>query len=206
MIQQFLGISLKKTENTNSKRYMHPSALFTITKIWKQPKCASIDEWIKKVVLFSHSVVSDSLWPQGLQHTRLPCPSPSPRVCSNSCPSSRWCHPTILSSVIPFSSWLQSFPASGSFLMSQLFASGDQSTGASASASVLLINIQDWSPSGWTGWIPLQSKGLSRVFSNTTVQKHLFFGAQPSLCSNSHIHTWLLEKPYLWLDWPLLAK
>ena len=126
-------------------------------------------------------VVSDSLWPCGLQHSRPPCPSPTPRVYSNSCPLSRWCHPAISSSVIPFSSCLQSFPASGSFRMNQFFASGDQSTGVSASASVLPMNIQDWSPLGWTGWISLQSKGLSRVFSNTIVQKHQFFGTQLSL-------------------------
>ena len=130
-----------------------------------------------------------------LQYTRRPCPSPSPRDCSNSCPLSQWCHPTISSSVIPFSSCLQSFPASGSFLMSQLFTSGGQSIGDSASASVLPMNIQDWFPLGMTSLISLQSKGLSRVFSNTTVQKHKFFGAQPSLWPNSHIHTWLLEKP-----------
>ena len=122
-------------------------------------------------LLFRHSVLSDSLQPQGLQHTRLPCPSPSPRACSNSCPLSRWCHPTILSSVIPFSSCLQSPPASGSFLMSQLFVSGGQSIGVSASASVLAMNIQDWFPLGLTGLISLQSKGLSRVFSNTTMAK-----------------------------------
>ena len=132
---------------------------------------------------------------RGRQLARLPCPSPSPGACSNSCPPSRWCHPTISSSVVTFSSCLQSFPASGSFPVSQLFASGGQSTGASV--SVLPVNIQDWSPLGWTGWISLLSKGLSRVFSNTTVQKHQFFGAQPSLCSNSHIHTWLLEKTAL---------
>ena len=125
---------------------------------------------------------------------RPPCPSPTPRVYSNSCPLSRWCHPTISSSVIPCSSCLQSFPASGSFQMSQLFPSGGQSIGVSASTSVLPVNTQDWSL-GWTGWISLQSKGLSRVFSNTTVQRHQFFGAQLSLQSNSHIHTWLLEKP-----------
>ena len=113
----------------------------------------------------------------------------------NSCPLSRWWHPTISSSVIPFSSCLQSFPASGSFHMSQLFTSGGQSIGVSASASVLLMNIQEWFPLGWTGWISLQSKGLSRVFSNTTVQKHQFFCAQLSLQSNSHIYTWILEKP-----------
>ena len=132
-------------------------------------------------VQFSCSVVSDSLRLHGLQHTRLPCPSPTPRACSNSCSSSWWCHTTISSSVIPFSSHLQSFPASGSFPMSQFFASGGQSIGVSASASVLPMNIQDWFPLGWTGWISLQSKGLSRVFSNTTVQKHQFFCAQLSL-------------------------
>ena len=132
-------------------------------------------------VQFSHSVVSDSLWPHGLQHARRPCPSPTPGVYSNSCPLSRWCQPTILSSIIPFSSHLQSFPASGSFPMSQFFASGGQSSGVSAPVSVLPLNTQDWSPLGWTGWISLQSKGLSRVFSNTTVQKHQFFCAQLSL-------------------------
>ena len=157
-------------------------------------------------VQFSHSVMSDSLRPHGLQHTRLPCPSPTPRACSNSWPSSQWCYPTISSSVIPFSSHLQSFPASGTFQMSQFFASGGQSIGASASASVLPINIQDWFSLRWTGWISLQSKGLSRVFSNTTVQKHQFFSAQLPLWSSSHIHTRLLEKPHLWLDGPLSAK
>ena len=135
-----------------------------------------------------------SLWPHGLQHARPPCPSPTPGVYSNSCPLSGWCHPTISSSIIPFSSCPRSFPASGSFQMSQLFTSGGQSFGVSASASVLPMNIQDWFPFGWTGWISLQSKGLSRVFSNTTVQKHQLFSAQLSLQSNSHIHTWLLEK------------
>ena len=129
---------------------------------------------------FSHSVVSDSLWPHGLQHTRPPCPSPIPGIYPDSCPLSRWCHPTISSSLIPFSC-LQSFPASGSFPMNQIFASGGQSIGASASASVLPMNIQDWFPLGWTGWISLLSKGLSRVFSNTTAQKHQFFSAQFSL-------------------------
>ena len=123
-------------------------------------------------VQFSHSVVSDSLWPRGLQYAMPPCPSPTPRACSNSYPSSRWCYPTISTSIIPFSSCLQSFLASGSFQMSQFFTSGGQSIGASASASVLPMNIQDWFPLGWTGWISLLSKGLSRVFSNTTVQKH----------------------------------
>ena len=148
-------------------------------------------------MLFSGSVMPDSLQPDGLQCTRFPCPSSSPRVCSNSCPWSRWCHPTISSFVlllIPFSC-LQSFPASGFFPMSQFFTSDRQSIGVSASTSILPMNIQDWFPLGWTGWISLQSKGLSRVFSNTTVQKHQFFGAQLSLWSNSHIHTWQLEKP-----------
>ena len=128
-----------------------------------------------------------------------------PRVCSNSCSLSQWCHPTISSSVIPFSSCPLSFPASGSFLMSQLFTSGGQSIGASASVSVLPMNTQGWFPLGLTGLI-LESKGLSRVFSNTTVQKHQFFSDQPSLWSNSYIHTWILEKPWLWLYGPFLAK
>ena len=130
-----------------------------------------------------------------MQHTRLPCPSPTPRACSSARPSSRWCNTTISSSVILFSSCLQSFPESGSFPMSQFFTPSGQSTGVSVSATVLPMNIQDWFPLGWTGWISLQSKGLSRVFSNITVQKHQFFGAQPSSQSNSHIHTWPLEKP-----------
>ena len=157
-------------------------------------------------VQFSRSVVSDSLQPHESQHARPPCSSPTTGVYSNSCPSSRWCHPTISSSVIPFSSCPQSLPASGFFPMSQLFTWGGQSIGVSVSASVLPVNTQDWSPLGWTGWISLQSKGLSRVFSNTTIQKHRFFGAQLSSQSNSHIHTWPLEKPQPWLDWPSLAK
>ena len=132
-------------------------------------------------VQFSRSVVSNSLWPHGLQHARLPCPSPTPRDHSNSCWSHRWCHPIISSSVVPFSSHLQSFPESGSFPMSWLFISGGQSTGVSASTTVLPMNIHNWSPLGWTGWISLQSKGLSRVFFNTTVQKHQFLGTQLSL-------------------------
>ena len=155
--------------------------------------------WIEMMVFpfsqFSCLVESYSLWPHGLQHARLPCPSSIPEACSNSCPSSRWCHPAISSSVIPFSSCLQSFPTAGSFPVSQFFASDGQSIGASASASVPPMNIQDWFPLGWTGWISLLSKGLSRIFSNTTVQKHQFFGTQLSLWSNSHIRTWLLEKP-----------
>ena len=146
-------------------------------------------------VQFSLSVVSDSLWPHGLQHARLLCPSLTPRAYSNSCPSSQWCHPSISFSVIPFSCRLQSFPASGSFPMSQFFTSGGQTIGISASAAVLPINIQDWFPLGLTAWISLKSKGLSRVFSNTTIQKHQFFGAELSLWPNSHIHTWPLEKP-----------
>ena len=126
-------------------------------------------------------VVSNSLWPHGLQNTRLSCPSPTPGPCSNSCPLNQWCHPTISSSVVPFSSCLQSFPISESFPMSQFFTSGGQSIGVSASASILPMNTQDWSPLGWTGWISFQSKGLSRVFSSTTVQKHQFCGAQLSL-------------------------
>ena len=146
-------------------------------------------------VQFSRSVVPDSLRPHELQHARPPCPSPTPGVHSDSHPSSQWCHPAISFSVVPFSSCPQSLPASGSFPMSQLFAWGGQSTGVSASASFPPKNTQDWSPLEWTGWISLQSKGLSRVFSNTTVQKHKFFGAQLSSQSSSHIHTWLLEKP-----------
>ena len=146
-------------------------------------------------VQFSRSGVSDSLQPHESQHARPPCPSPTPRVHSNSRPSSRWCHPAISSSVIPFSSCSQSLSASESFPMSQLFAWGGQSTGVSALASFLPKNTQGWSPLEWTVWIPLQSKGLSRVFSNTTVQKHQFFSAQLSSQSNSHIHTWPLQKP-----------
>ena len=151
----------------------------------------SVASYDDLLLLFSHSVVPDSLQPHGLQHAKLPCPSPSPRICSDSCPLSQWCYLTISSSVVPFSC-LQSFPASGSFLMSQFFASGGQSI--RASPPVLPMNIQGWFPFGFNGWISLQSKGLSRVFSNTTVQKHQFFSAQPSSQSNSHIHTWPLEK------------
>ena len=139
-------------------------------------------KWIPNLqsVQFSRSVVSDSATP-GLQHIRPPCPSPTPGAYSYSCPLGQWCHPTISSSVIPFSSSPQSFPASGSFQMSQFFTSGGQSIGVSAIASVLPLNIRDWSPLGWAGWIFLQYKGLSRVFSNTTIQNHQFFGAQLSL-------------------------
>ena len=145
-------------------------------------------------VQFSCSAMSNSLQPHGPQNARLPCSSTTPGACSNSCSWSRWCHPTISSSVIPFSSCLQSFPASESFPASQLFVSGGQSIAVSASASVLPVNSQDWFPLGLTGLIFLYSKGLSRVFSNTTVQKHQFYSTQLSLWSNSHIHTRLLEK------------
>ena len=162
-------------------------------------------------VQFSRSIVSDSLRPHEPQHARPPCPSPvpvssvqfsrsvvsaspTPRVYSNSCPLSRWCHQASSSSVILFSFHLQSFPASGSFQMSQLFAPGGQNIEVSASASILPMNIPYWFPLGWTGWISLQSKGLSRVLSNTTVQKHQYVSTRPSLWSNSHIQTWLLEK------------
>ena len=147
--------------------------------------------------------MSNSLRPHELHHARLPCPSLSPGACSNSCPLNQWCHPTIASCVTPFSSCPQSFPASESF--PKTLHQVGQNIRASASASVLLINIQDWFPLRWTGFI-LQSKGLSRVFSSITVRKHQFFGAQPSLWSNSHIHTCLLEKTELWLYGPLSAK
>ena len=157
-------------------------------------------------VKFSHSVMSDSLQPHELQHTRPPCPSPTPGVHSNSRPSSRWCHPTISSSVIPFSSGLQSFPASRSFQMSQTFTSGGQSIGVSASASVLPMNIKDWFPLEWTGWISMQSKGLSRVFSNTTVQSinYLVLSFLHSSTLTS-IHDYQ-RKPKLWPDGLLLAS
>ena len=144
------------------------------------------------ILLFPLSVMYDSLWPHGLQHSRLHCPSLSPEVCSNSCPLSQWCHPTISFSIAPFSSCPESFPASGSFPVGHLFPSGDQSIGASV--SILPVNIQGWFPLGLTGLISSLSEGLSRVFSSITVQKHQFFSTQPSLWSNSHICTWLLEK------------
>ena len=157
-------------------------------RLCKRP---STDEWMKKImwymnavqysVQFNHSVMSDSLWPHEPQHARPPCPPPTPGIHSNPCPSSRWCHPAISSSVVPFSSCPQSLPASRSFPMSQLFIWGGQSIGVSASTSVLLMNTQDWFLLGWTGWISVQSKALSRVFSNTTVQKHQFFCTQLSL-------------------------
>ena len=164
----------------------------------KEGYCSSPILWhcclFLPLVQFSRSVVSDSLQPRESQHARPPCPSPTPGVHSDSCPSSQWCHPAISSSVVPFSSCPQSLPASESFPISQLFESGGQSTGVSALASFLPKESKGWSPSEWTVWISLQSKGLSRVFSNTTVQKCQFFGAQLSSQSNSHIYTWLLEK------------
>ena len=176
-----LGLhSAAKTNKTKSNAHMRiwlKQIQVCLVEIDSQEMQSRADQFSS----VSCSVVSDSLRPHGLQHARPPCPSLTPRVYSNSCPSSRWCHPTISSSVIPFSSHLQSFPASGSLPVSQFFSSGDQSVGVSASASVLPMNIQDWFSLGWTGWISLQSKGLWRVFSNTTVQKHQFFGAQLSL-------------------------
>ena len=145
-----------------------------VVKCWNSCAVRGRTSQYAQSVQFSHSVMSDSLRPHELQHARPPCPSPTPRVYSNSCPSSRWCHPAISSSVVPSSSCPQSHQASGSFPISQLFAWGGQGTGVSASASVLPMSTQDWSPLGWTGWISLQSRGLSRVFSNTTVQKHQF--------------------------------
>ena len=166
--QESLGFLLHKVSLVTAAIHNKSSVIYSLL----YPHFSSVQ--------FSRSVVSDSLWPHELQHAGLPCPS-TPRACSNWCPSSQWSHPTISSSVIPFSSCLQSFPASGSFPANQFFASGDQSIGVSASASVLPMNIQDWFPGGLTGLIFLLSKGLSRVFSNTTVQKHQFFGAQLSL-------------------------
>ena len=157
-------------------------------------------------VQFSRSVVSNSFQPHESQHTRPPCPSPTPGVYTNSCPSGRCCHPAISSFVLPFSSCPLSLPASGSFPMNQLFTWGGQNIEVSVLASVLPMNSQNWSPLGWAGWISLQSKELSRVFSNTTVQKHQFLRAQLSSQSNSRIYTWPLEKPQPWLDGPLLAK
>ena len=167
-----------------------PSASFLLPLIESNLQEMSIGS-----VQVSHSLMSNSLQPHESQHSRPPCPSPTPGVYSNSCPSNWWCHPAISSSVVPFSSCPQSLPASGSFPMSQLFTWGGHSIGVSALASVLPMNTHDWSPLEWTDWISLQSNRLSRVFSNTTVQKHQFFGAQPSSQLNSHIHTWPLEIP-----------
>ena len=184
----------------DAQRHMEPwKAVFKTSKQLLVLPFASVQ------FISVQSVVSVSLQPE-LQHVRPPCPSPTPGAHSNSCPSRQWYHPAISSSVVPFSSCPQSLPASESFSMSQPFAWGGQSTGVSALASFLPKKSQGWSPSEWTGWISLQSKGLSRVFSNTIVQKHQFFGTQLSSQSNSHIHTWPLEKPRPWLDGPLLAK
>ena len=166
--------------NGNSRRTTYPCSSVDV------PKHSSCS-----VQLLNRVLIFVTLWTTACQASL----SISPRVHPNLCPLSRWCHPTISSSVVPFSSCPQSFPASGNFPVSQLFTSGGQRIGVSASTSVLPVNTPDWSPLGWTGWISLQSKGLSRVFSNTTVQKHQFFGAQLSLQSNFHIHTWPLEKP-----------
>ena len=187
---------LYKFRNFHTHDVIYPTIiLFTLPLYSTHPQSRSLSSGL---VQFSCSVMSDSLRPNVLQHARPPCPSPTPRIYWNSCPLSQWCHPTISSSVVPVSSCPQSLPASGSFQMSQLFAWSGQSIGVSASASVLPVNTQDWSPLGWTGWISLQSKGLSSVFS--TIQKRQFFSAQLSLWSNSHIHTWPLGKPQPWLD------
>ena len=183
-LQSHLQISVSHPQNDGTGFY----------NLWVLSHCRFYRSQFSSVQ-FRCSVVSDSLRPRESQHTRPPCQSPTPRVYWSLCPSSRWCHPAISPSVVPFSSCPQSFPASGSFPMSQFFTSGGQSIAVSASTSVLPVNTQDRSPLGWTSWISLKSKGLSRVFSNTTVQKHQFFSAQLPSQSNSHIHTWLLEKP-----------
>ena len=184
-----VGIKSIKIKNVNSWDLTFSDSEICSVKIILDvcPNLASVQ--------FTDSVMSHSLPPHGLQHSRLPCSSPTCGAYSNPYPLSQWCHATISSSVFPFSSCLQSFPASGSIPMSQLFTSGGQSIGVSASTSVLPMNTQDWSPLWWTAWISLHSKGLSRVFSKTTVQKHQFLGTQLSSQPNSHIHTWPLEKP-----------
>ena len=183
-----------------SEFVIHQSSIWTIEfaargKLYMTSRLFFVS--LPLLLLFSHWVVSDSSWPNGLQHSKLISSLLTSRVCSNSCPLSQWCYLVISSSAALFSFCLQSFPASGFFPVSWLFISGGQSIGASASASstVLPVTIQDWFPLGLSGLISLQSKGLSRAFSNTTVQKHQFFCAQPSFCSSSHLHTWLLEKP-----------
>ena len=170
-------ISFERAEHNTMSVLISSHANSIISVFWN---CVSFGDFTLDSVQFSRSVMSSSLRPQELQHARPPCPSQTPGVYLNSCPSSRLCHPAISFSVIPFSFCPRSLPASGSFPMSQLFASGGQSIGVAASASVLPMNTRDWSPLGWTGWLSLQSKGLSRVFSNTTIQKHQFFGAQLS--------------------------
>ena len=188
---------------TKPKRILAASKATNTRTDWKKTFISHI---FNKGFQFSHSVTYDSLRPHGLQQARLSCPSPTPGVYSNSCPLSRWCHPTISSSVIPFSSRLQSFPASRSSPRSWFFTSGDQSIRVLASASALPMNIQDWFPLGLTGWISLQSKGLLRVLFNTTVLKNQFFGPQFSLQSNSHIHTSLLEKNIALTRWTFVGK
>ena len=173
--QEDIGLWNQDAQSVNKYKKTHILGGLQLLVLLRKQIKYHLYKMLISSVQFSHSVRSDSLRPHESQHARPPCPSPTPGVYSNSCPSSRWCHPAISSSVIPFSSCPQSLPASGSFPISQLFAWGGQSIGVSASASVLAMNTQDWSPSGWTGWISLQSKGLSRVFSNTTVQKHQFF-------------------------------
>ena len=197
---QQLGVKREMSYSSTCHRFANVQATLALFGAFGT-SCVYLP-WEKGLVSSLHErALSDSvqfiaqscltLQPHGQKHSRLPCPSPTPGACL----LSQWCHPNISSSVIPLCSCLQSFPASGSFDMSQFFSSGGRSIGVSASASVLPMNIQDWFPLGWTGCISLQSKGLSRVFSNSTVQKHQFFSAQLSLWSNSHIHTWLLEKP-----------
>ena len=172
-------------------------------KVHLSPASTSV---LLQIIVVIQSLSCDWITPRALQHTRPPCPPLSPGVCSNACPLSRWCHPTISSSVSPLSSCPQSFPELGSSPVCQLFTLGGQSIEASTSALVLPLNIQDWFPLWLTGFISLLSKGLSEVFFSTTIRKYQFFSTQPSLWSNSYIRTWLLEKPQLWLDGPLSAN
>ena len=197
-----LGVAKSQTwlgdwTTTTTTSGKHNSSKFYSNAHWYKScfEICNFNQEMLLLLLLSCSVMSDSLWPHGLQHARFPCPSSAPGACLNSCPLSRWSYLTISSSVILLFSCRQSFPALGFFLMRQFFTSGGQNIGASASSSVLPVTIQDWFPLGLTVLISLQSKGLSRVFFNTTVQKNQFFDVQPSLWSNSHIHTWLLEKP-----------
>ena len=192
----------KHIETRKLKILLSPAVFYFLP----QKKMKNLEVKISCINQFSRSVVSDSLRPHESQHARPPCPSPTLGVHSNSCPLSQWCHPSISSFVILLSSCPKSLPTSESFPMSQPFTWGGQSIGVSAAASVLPKKSQGWSPSEWTGWISLQSRGLSRVFSNTTVEKYQFFGAQLSSQINFHIRTWSLEKPEPWLDGPLLAK
>ena len=197
------SLGIHKTSKQNERQWSIPRKISCLREKRNHRNCVICSGRLFAVQSFSHVQLFVTQW---LQHARLPCPPPSPRVCSNSCPLSQSCYPTISSSATSFSSCLQSFPASGSFPISQVFTSGGQRFGASASASVLPMIIQDWFPLGLTGLISLQSKGLSREFSSTTIRKYQFFSAQPSLWSNSLICTWLLEKPLLWLYELLLTK